>query len=381
MRIAVNTRLLIPGRLDGIGWFTCETMRRIVLSHPEHDFFFLFDRKPDPQFFFAPNVQPVVLHPQARHPLLWQIYFQWSIPHALRRIKADILVSTDGWMPLNVNLPTLDVIHDLNFEHATDFLRPSHQRYMKYFFPRFAKKATRIATVSEYSRNDISDTYNIDSKKIDVVFNGSHNYYRPYDEDQKQQIRDTFCNGNPFFIFIGTISKRKNLANILLAYKKFQQSHPNSKTQMIVVGGKYGSYPELDKVLENNTFNEDIHFLGHIESQTLSKLLASAEALIYTSVFEGFGIPIVEAYYAETAVITSNVTSMPEVAGDAAILVNPMSVDDISHAMSQLSENPHLRNELIERGRKRRSLFSWDRTADLLWQSIIRTINNKVSGI
>lgn len=374
MRIAVNTRLLLPGRLDGIGWFTCETMRRIVLAHPEHEFFFLFDRKPDSQFLFASNTHAVVLHPQARHPLLWRLYFQWSVPRALRRLKADLFVSTDGWMPLNTKVPTLDVIHDLNFEHSSDFLRPSHQRYMTHFFPLFARKADRIATVSEFSKQDIVNTYSIDSMKIDVVYNGSHSFYQPCDEKQKQEIRNKYCNGKPFFIFIGTISRRKNLANILLAYTAFRNKHGNSEIDIVVVGGRYGAYPELDKALENNRFLDDIHFVGHVESELLSKLLASAEALVYTSVFEGFGIPIVEAFYAETAVITSNITSMPEVAGDATLLVNPMSVEDIAHAMSQLYNNTPLRRELIERGRKRRELFSWERTAELLWQSMMRTL-------
>lgn len=376
MRIAVNTRLLLSGRLDGIGWFTCETIRRIVLNHPEHEFFFFFDRKPDPQFIFASNVHPVVLHPQARHPLLWYLYFEWSLPRALKRVKADLFVSTDGWMPLKAEIPLLDVIHDLNFEHSQEFLRPSHQRYMTHFFPLFAKRATRIATVSKFSKEDIEKTYNINSAKIDVVYNGSHNYYKPCSDEERQLIRDNYCNGKPFFIFIGTISKRKNLANIILAYDLFRQSHPENETKMLVVGSRYGTYKELDEAINATSYRDDIIFIGHIGSDRLSQLLASAEALVYTSVFEGFGIPIVEAFYAETAVITSNVTSMPEVAGDAAILVDPMSVEEISHALCTLTDNPEIREEIISRGRERRTLFSWERTANLLWESMMRTIDD-----
>ena len=97
MRIAVNTRLLLPDRLDGIGWFTAESMRRIVESHPEHEFYFLFDRKPDPRFIYAPNVQPLVLIPQARHPVLWYIFFEFSVTRALRLHKIDLFLSPDGW--------------------------------------------------------------------------------------------------------------------------------------------------------------------------------------------------------------------------------------------------------------------------------------------
>lgn len=376
MRIAVNTRLLLAGRLDGIGWFTYETMRRIVVAHPEHEFFFLFDRKPDAQFMFAPNVHPVILNPQARHPILWQIYFEWSIPKTLRKLNADLFVSTDGWMPLKASVPVLDVIHDLNFEHSADFLRPSHQRYMKHFFPLFAKKATRIATVSEFSKRDIIELYGIDSMKIDIVYNGSHGHYKPCSEEQKEKTKEKYCNGSRYFIFIGTISRRKNLANIVLAFNRFRKDNGCSKEHLLIVGGNYGPYPELDNALKASSYREDIHFVGHVESEVLSQLLASAEALIYASVFEGFGIPIIEAFHAETAVITSNVTSMPEVAGDAALLVNPMEVEDIAHAMKQLSTDSTYREEMIRRGRERRTMFSWERTADLLWRSMMETYNN-----
>ncbi|MBQ6955826.1 MAG: glycosyltransferase family 4 protein [Bacteroidales bacterium] len=376
MIIAVNTRLLIPGRLDGIGWFTCETMRRIVAAHPEHEFLFLFDRTPDPQFLFAPNVHPIVLHPKARHPLLWHIYFQWSVPRVIRKSGADLFVSPDGWMPLNIKIPVLDVIHDLNFEHSGNFLRPSHQRYMTHFFPLFSQRATRLATVSEFSKNDIVATYNVDSDKIDVVYNGSHDYYRPCSETEKQKVRQKYCNGNRFFISIGTISRRKNLANIILAYDTFRQSHPGDSTHFVVVGGRYGTYQELDSALDSCRWRSDIHFVGHVESAVLSRLLASAEALVYASLFEGFGIPILEAFYAEVPVVSSEVTSMPEVAGDAALLVNPESVDAIAHAMSKIVGDRNLCDELVSRGRRRRELFTWDITASRLWQSMMATVGS-----
>ena len=144
MRIAVNTRLLISNKMDGIGWFTCETLRRMVLAHPEHEFYFFFDRKPSEEFLFVENVKPVVLCPQARHPVLWYLFFEWATPYALKRNKIDVYLSTDGMMPVQPKVPTLTVIHDLNFEHADGNLKRSHQRYMKYYFPRFARAATRI---------------------------------------------------------------------------------------------------------------------------------------------------------------------------------------------------------------------------------------------
>lgn len=374
MNIAVNTRLLLPGRLDGIGWFTAETLRRIVTSHPEHQFFFLFDRKPDAQFLFAPNVHPMVLCPQARHPVLWYLFFQLSVPRALRRCKADCFLSPDGWMPLHPKVPTLTVIHDLNFEHASDYLRPSHQRYMTRFFPRFAQGATRVATVSEFSKQDIVQTYGVAPDKIDVVFDGAHDFYHPCSQQQNDETRSLFTQGCPFFIFIGTISRRKNLTNTLLAFDSFRAAHPDSDHKLVVVGSRYWWQDELAAAYDNMQFQKDVLFLGHVDSERLSRLLSASVALVYPSLFEGFGIPIIEAFHAETAVITANVTSMPEVAGDAALIIDPHDVGQLSEAMSRIAYDPSLRQDLIARGRQRRELFSWDRTASLLWQSLLKTV-------
>ena len=373
MRIAVNTRLLLPNRLDGIGWFTAETLQRIVQLHPEHDFYFFFDRRPDPQFLYGVNVKPVVLFPQARHPLLWRIFFGISVTRALRRYKIDLFLSPDGWMSLRTDVPTLTVIHDLNFEHSNDFLRPSHQRYMKRFFPRFARKATRIATVSEFSKQDIVNTYNIDSKKIDVVYDGAHNYYRPCNDDEKRQTREKYTDGKPYFIYVGTISRRKNLTNIILAFDRYKESHPLSGMQLLVVGSRYWWQDELAEAYDNMRHKSDVRFIGHVGSDILAQLMGASTALVYASLFEGFGIPIIEAFSAETAVITSNVTSMPEVAGDAALLVDPLSVEDVEKAMSDIADDENLRESLIEKGRQRKDIFTWKRTATLLWQSLMKT--------
>ena len=373
MRIAINTRLLLPHRLDGIGWFTAETVQRMVRNHPEHEFFFLFDRKPDPQFLFAPNVHALKLNPQARHPILWYLFFEWSVTRALKKHKIDLFLSPDGWMSLRTKVPTLTVIHDLNFEHADDYLRPSHQRYMKHFFPLFAQKATRIATVSEFSKEDIAQLYSIDKEKIDVVYDGSHNYYRPCTEEEKETTRKEYCDGKRYFIYIGTISRRKNLTNILLAYDLFCDRHPEEDVQLLVVGNRYWWQDELAAAYDNMRHQKNVHFVGHVESDQLSRMLSAAEALVYTSLFEGFGIPILEAFHAETAVITSTVTSMPEVAGDAALLVDPYSVEAITEAMDKIHLDPALRENLVEKGRQRRNLFSWDRTANLLWESLMKT--------
>lgn len=376
MRIGINTRLLLKGKMDGIGWFTYETVRRIVQQHPEHQFFFFFDREPSKEFIFAENVHPVVLFPQSRHPILWYMFFQWSMRRALKRHKIDVLLSTDGYMPLDTKTPTLTVIHDLNFEHYEDNLKPSHQRYMTRYFPQFARYATRIATVSQYSKEDISKTYHIDSKKIDVVYNGANTRYIPLDEETKQQIRNRYARGRKYFIFVSTILKRKNLDNLLKAFDQLRINHEEA-LELVVVGARAQWSKSLQNIYQSMRYRDSVHLIGRAEPEELKKLVGSSEGLVYPSFFEGFGIPIIEAFYAETAVITSNVTSMPEVAGDAAILVDPSSPNEIAQAMQKICSDPTYRNELIAKGIEQRKKFSWDKTATLLWESLTKTVSGK----
>lgn len=376
MRIAVNTRLLIANKMDGIGWFTAETVRRIVNNHPEHEFYFFFDRKPDKQFIFGTNVHPVVLCPQARHPILWYLFFEWSMSCALRRLHIDLLLSTDGYIPTHTCVPTVNVIHDLNFEHASGNLKPSHQRYMTLWFPRFAQRSTRLATVSQYSKEDIATTYHINPNKIDVVYDGAHSNYQPLEGPKQQQVRNLYTGGHPYFIFISTILKRKNLANLLLAFDQLlNESRLPEPYKLVVVGSRVWWQDELEAAYNNMRHKDDVVFVGRAEPDKLAQLMASATALVYPSFFEGFGIPILEAFQAETPVITSNVTSMPEVAGDAALLIDPTSVDSIAEAMDRIASHPELQAELVQRGKSQRTLFSWDRTADLLWDCCMNALN------
>jgi glycosyltransferase involved in cell wall biosynthesis len=372
MRIGVNTRLLLAGKMDGIGWFTAETLRRIVQGHPEHDFYFFFDRKPDPVFLYAANVHPVVLCPQARHPVLWFLFFEVSVRWALKHYKIDLFLSPECYLSLGSTVPTLMVIHDINYEHTNDNLKPSHQRYMKYFSPRFAHHSTRIATVSEFSKQDIVDTYKISPDKIDVVYDGAHEGYHPLDSNLRLQIRDQYAQGCPYFIFVGTIIKRKNLATVLTAFDLFKaKNHTDMK--LVVVGHKVWWQDELKDAFDRMRYQDSVIFIGRATAELLVNLLGAAEALVYPSLFEGFGIPIIEAFHAEIPVITSNCTSMPEVAGDAAILVEPTDVTMLADALQTVSSNCALRAELVEKGRSQRERFSWDKTSAKLWDSMMKT--------
>ena len=157
MKIAVNTRFLLSGKMEGFGWYTYEITKRMVEQHPEHEFIFFFDRPFDPKFIFASNVTPVVLNPPARHPVLFIYWFEFAVRRALKKVKADVFFSPDGYLSLRSMIPQISVIHDINFEHFPKDLPWSARAYLRYFFPLFAKKATQIITVSEYKIELLND--------------------------------------------------------------------------------------------------------------------------------------------------------------------------------------------------------------------------------
>ncbi len=376
MKIAINTRLLLKDEIDGIGQFTLESLKHIVTKHPEHEFVFVFDRNPHPDFIFAKNITPKVISPQARHPLLYKIWYQYSLHRLLKRINADVFVGTDGMIPLKTRTKTLNVIHDLNFEHHPEHLPNSLRKFYCKYFPQFAKRATRIATVSEFSKTDIVSTYGINPNKIDVVYNGSNHNFKPINETEKAAIQTEYSESKPYFLFVGTLHPRKNVDNLLKAFNAFKQAS-NSDFKLVIAGKKMWWTSQMEDTFSGLEHKNDILFLGRVKEEDLYKITAAAYALTYVPVFEGFGIPLVEAMSCGVPVITSNVTSMPEVVEDAGILVNPSAVLEITKAMEDLVNYSSLRTTLAQKSLEQAKKFSWAKTGDLLWQSILKTNDAK----
>ncbi len=373
MEIVVNTRLLLKNKLEGIGWFSYETLKRITAKHPNDHFIFLFDRDFDEEFVFSDNITPVILSPQARHPFLFYWWFEFSVADFLNKYNPDIFLSPDGYLSLHAKAKQLAIIHDLNFEHYPNDVPFLVREYYKHFFPKFARKATRIATVSEFSKNDIINLYQIDPANIDVVYNGCNDLYIPIDEVSKQQTKQKFSQNCDYFLFVGALHPRKNISRLFEAFDKFKSTQ-SSEVKLLIVGEKYYWTSDIKQTYINMKFRDDVIFTGRLSTEELKNVLGAALAMTYIPYFEGFGIPILEAMNCDIPVITSNITSMPEVAKDAAFLVDPFSIDSIANAMLSLYQDEEIRNTLIIKGRKRKLDFSWDKTADNLWASIERTV-------
>ncbi len=369
-KIAVNTRFLIKNKLEGIGWFTYETLLRMSTEHPDTEFHFLFDRPYDASFIFSKNVVPHVLFPPARHPFLWYLWFEWAVTKKLNAIKPDLFFSTDGHLSLRTKVPTLLVIHDLAFEHYPRFINKLASLYYRYYTPLFAKRARMIATVSTFSKNDICKQYEIAEDKVVVVNNGAKDTYKPLSIDEIDSVKKEYTNGKDYFLYVGAIHPRKNVKNIFLAFDQFKKIS-GSNMKLVVAGRKAWQIDDTEDCFDQMVYKQDVIFTGHLLPEALSKVIGAAYAMIYVSLFEGFGIPILEAMNCDVPVVTSNVSSMPEVAGDACLQVNPLSSEEICNAMQQLYSDKELRAQCIEKGRIQRQKFSWAMTTKKLWETIL----------
>lgn len=373
MRIAINTRFLLSSKMEGFGWYTYEVVKRLVEQHPEHEFVFFFDRAFDPKYVFGPNVTPVVLNPPARHPVLFYIWFEWSVKRALKKYNIDVFFSPDGYLSLGSKVPQVGVIHDLNFEHYPQDIPWQPRMYLKHFFPKFARKATQIVTVSNYSKQDICATYGVPESNVTVGWNGASELFKPLDESEIVAVRTQHSSGRPYFIFVGALHPRKNVGRLLEAYKHFCER--NAAIDLLIVGETLWKNTQLQLPELSEAVKGRIHFTGHVSQTDLTRLVGAAHSLVYVPYFEGFGIPLVEAMKCGIPIISGNKTSLPEVAGEAALYCDPFDVDSITAAMHQLVNDQELYDRLAKSSLERGKLFSWDHTANACWDAIVASFN------
>ncbi len=371
MRIAVNTRHLLVDRLEGVGIVTDEVMRRIVSAHPEDQFDYYFDRKYDSRFVHGSNVTPHSFHPVTRLPILIRYWLDHPVRKNVLKQKADIFFSPDGFIPLGMSVPKVSMVHDVAYLRYPEHLQPRIRAFYKKWMGRYLAYTDHIITVSEFSKSEIIAGYNIPADKISVVYNGITDAYKPVSEAQKKTTKDRYTNGRPYFVYLGAIHPRKNILTLVKAFEQFKSSHP-SDHQLVLAGRASWHTEEVFKTITESKWKDSIHLPGYIATNDATALVASAEAMIYPSLYEGFGLPLVEAMACGVPVICSNVSSLPEVAGNAALLFDPLDAGQLAHHMEKVSSDDVLRNQLISLGTERSKYFSWDKAAAQVYEILDR---------
>ena len=374
MKIAINCWVLRNKQLDGIGYFTINTLQRVIKNNPSVEFVLLCDKNFTEPYFNFSNVIIKRVFPPYRHPVLYLFYMEFVLPLVLLSLRPQLLLSMEGFASLISGCKQLPVIYDLNFEHFPENLDLKNRIYFRFFFRRFAKKAARIATISEYSKSDIAKLYGIKPERIDNVSCGINSSFRVLNADEIRIAREKFSAGKPYFFFVGSMHPRKNMLRLIQAFREFK-SQTNSDFKLVIAGAMVWNKSEIQDAYESSPYKDDISFTGRLSDEELKQALGAAYALSFVPIFEGFGLPVVEAFEAGVPVLVARATSLPEVAGDAAVYADPFDVNSIAAGMKTLYENKDgLCRRLVEKGFEQKQLFSWERSADLLWKSILKAM-------
>ena len=369
MIIAVNTRFLLPGGLEGYGYFTREVLQLLTRQHPEHQFHFFFDRPFSPHFLFSSNVTGHVLRPAARHPLLWKYWFDVTVALRLRRIGADVFLSPDGQVSMTTGVPQCLVVHDLGFLHVAEGYQKSHLAYYKYYTPKAIHKAATVATVSQFSKRDIVSQYAVAPEKISVVYSGVKPVFRPLAFEEQLAVKEKYTGDSEFYLYTGAIQPRKNLVNLLKAFSIFKR-RMQSSFKLVLAGRLAWKNDEFLELLQTYKYRDDVVLTGYLEESELARLTAAAYALVYPSFFEGFGVPVIEAMQCGVPVLTSKDSAMEEISEGVALFFDPANVDDIAYKLMFIYKQESERNALIQKGKPIAARYTWQHTADALWQSI-----------
>jgi glycosyltransferase involved in cell wall biosynthesis len=357
MRVAIDTRKIHD---FGIGTYIRNLLRQLARIDRDTEYVLLC-REPDLGIAaqLGPNFRSV-REPSPNYSLREQIHVPW----VLRRERPDVYHAPHYVLPVAVRCRSVVTIHDCIHLMFPQYL-PNR---MAYAYARAsmwaaARRSDRILTVSEASKRDILSLFNVKPEKIVVVYNAIDEHFSATpSEEHIARIRERYQLDHKFVLYVGNIKPHKNLVRLIEAFSELRRTHDDLK--LLIIGDEISKLPALRRAVHRHKLHKYVRFLGYLKDDTLTVLYRLASVFVFPSLYEGFGLPPLEAMASGTPVVTSNVSSLPEVTGDAAVLVDPYDVDSIGDGMRRILDDPRLAEELRLKGLKRAREFSWERSVE-----------------
>jgi glycosyltransferase involved in cell wall biosynthesis len=358
VRIAIDARKLHD---YGIGTY----VRNLVLGLARRDFgdnYVLFCRDADADWIRAlgPRFEPVV--ERAGN---YSVLEQFSVPLALSKARVDLFHAPHYVVSPLVTTPFVVTIHDcIHLRFPKDLPNRAAHIYARTMMGLSAKRAKRVLTVSHASKDDIVHYLHVPPDKVEVIYNAlDEDLASPPTDAEIERVRERFQLTSPFILYTGNIKPHKNVDRLIEAYSILRRrGAPDVK--LLIIGDAISKYPNLRRLVHRFQLHQQVRFLGFVPEATLAVLYKLASVFVFPSRYEGFGLPPLEAMAAGVPVVTSNVSSLPEVVGDAALLIDPMDAGAIADAMGRVLRDPALAADLVRRGHERVKAFSWDRSVE-----------------
>lgn len=359
MRIAIEAQRLFRPHKHGVDVVAYELLRRLPLQKDEHEYHVLV--KDDKDKCIEQSGSRTV---HTTHTAPYAVWEQALLPNYCNIIKADVLHCTANTAPLQLKQPLILTLHDVIFLEQSYVKASFYQRlgntYRSTIVPAIAKKATHIITVSEYQKHIIAERLDIPAEKISVIHNGvDERFFAIYKQNEIASTLEKYNIEPGYIFFLANTDPRKNTAGVLKAYAMLVSRFPSSP-RLVVKGLRY---EQLQQVLIEEglqSLHTYIDLIGYVEHEDLPHIYQGASMLWFPSFSEGFGLPIVEAMASGVPVVTSYKSCMPEIAGDAALYINPSFPQTITHAATQILDDKLIALQLSEKGKERAKLFTWD---------------------
>lgn len=359
MRIAYDAKRFFHNT-SGLGNYSRDLVRMVAEKYKDVELL-LIDKRPSERgsdIVSLPNVEVETLEKGT-------FSRQLKLGKQAEKNKVDIFHGLSGELPLRwgkKNIKKVVTIHDLIFLRYPEYYSFFDRKIHLWKFKKAAKAADKIIAISEQTRRDIVKYLGVGEEKVKVIYQGCHaSFKEKISEDKAREVREKFKLPEHYLLSVGTIEKRKNLLSVVKAIKDLD-------IPLVVVGRKTPYFKKIESYIKKHTMHGRVHFLEGVSMQELSVLYKEANLFVYASFFEGFGIPVIEALFSGTAVITSNTSSMPEAGGEAAMYVDPKNVEDIRSKIKYLWENPEERKRRVALGYEHAEKFEDDGIAsDLMW--------------
>ena len=372
MKIGIEAQRIFRKNKHGMDYVVLQEIKELQKMDKKNEYF----------VFVAPGEDPCVEDTRNFHIIeigghSYPIWEQFTLPKAVKELNLDMLHCTSNTAPLRCKVPLILTLHDITFLEPKDknssiFYNDFDYYYRRFIVPKILKKCQRIITVSNYEMQNIMSKLGIPQERMAMIYNGYTEWFKPLADTE--QVYKKYIEEPGYFFFLGNTDPKKNTERTLIAYSRYlEKSEVKRKLLMADLDKEY-----LNDIVENNHIEnvvENIVMPGYIVNSDLPYIYNNAFAFLYTSLRESFGIPLLEAMACGTPVITSNTSSMPEIGGPNAILVNPEDPDEIANNMLRLEEDDQFYRKQEEIGIERAQQFSWQQTAEQLlnlYESVYR---------